>query len=364
MRILYTHLDDSPPSCLGGGARGMVELISGMKKHFHEQVMAIVNPGPLAEALARAEVPVAEISSSKWRTPETLGVFRKVVSELRPDLVHSHHRYTTFLWDLFFKNQVFILHTERILHQSKRMFFRTGHFVTTVSEGVRQNLIRSYRVPENRVRTITNAVDFRSPDPGQVEILKRQYPRREGESWALCSGRLEKQKGHLYLIEAISLLPPTHQKRIRIFLAGDGSLAGSLKDLAAKKDVADSFVFLGTSTLIPELLSLVDFLILPSLWEGLARSAIEALKSGKAVIATNIPGMGEVVRHEQNGLLVPVRDSLKLALAIQRLMDHPDQIRRMGEEAARLSENFSFERMMGSYHELYQKLLESRRDGI
>ena len=97
--------------------------------------------------------------------------------------------------------------------------------------------------------------------------------------------------------------------------------------------------------------------MLPSLWEGLPRGAIEAVVFGKPVIATDIAGTREAVVHGQNGLLVPPRNPRKLAEAIQDLMDHPEKIRCMSKEAVRFSHKFSFPTMVQTYHDLYKELI-------
>lgn len=94
-------------------------------------------------------------------------------------------------------------------------------------------------------------------------------------------------------------------------------------------------------------LSRADLVCLPSYREGLPKVLLEAMACGKACIATDAPGCREAVRHEGNGLLVPVKDAAALAAAIARLLDDPEARRRMGARGReRAVEEFSQERVI------------------
>ncbi|HXV27938.1 MAG TPA: glycosyltransferase, partial [bacterium] len=98
----------------------------------------------------------------------------------------------------------------------------------------------------------------------------------------------------------------------------------------------------------------------PSLWEGLPRSVLEAFAAGRAVIATDIPGTREVMENGKNGLLVPPRNAEKLREAIRFMFEHPEDVKRMGEEARKASRQYSFDAMVARYHDLYERLISGR----
>ncbi len=356
MKILYAHLSEEKFG-MGGADHSVLNLISGIREKFQDEVYCVLNPGPLAAELRKKSIPVAEISRKKIKTLQTLRAFGRIFSSFKPDLVHSHHRYTTFLLDLFFKSKgIPILHTQRVETSDKKLLFRFGHFVTAVSDALRQILIARYNVPPDRVATVRNAVPSRPPDSRIVAELRERYPRREQQWFALCTGRFEEQKGHLYLIQAVARLPKADRERLKIFLAGEGPWEPKLKAEIERAHLGPYFIFLGYCPCIPEILALCDFLILPSLWEGLPRSVLEALNAGKAVLATKVSGTAEIIRDNQNGLLVPPKDSGALAKAICDFIHRPDELRRMGKEAQKSAELFSFDQMLLEYHGLYQKL--------
>lgn len=356
MKILYTTLYSTEYG-MGGAEKVLYDLARAMKEVFHDEVICVTNRGLLTVFLREVGISVAEVPRPKIETLRILWKLHETISSFRPDVVHSHHRYMTFLLTNFFNKRCKILHTQHIPMHDRQKLFRYGHLATAVHEAVRQNLIQHYKVPQDRVVTIPNAVAPQIPDPKELETLRRQYPRSNNQRYALCIARLEEQKGHRYLIEAVSQMPPLYQRRLKIFLAGDGTLSIPLKQEIGRRQLSEGFVFLGHTKRVAEFLALCDFLILPSLWEGLPLSVLEAYSAGRPVIATDIPGSRESVKPNETGVLIPGENAGALSKAIVYFIDHPSDVEEMGRRAYEFwKERFSFRKMITAYHELYGKM--------
>lgn len=356
MRILYTHLYDAAFG-MGGAEKVVLDIMAYIQKHYHEEILCCVNDGHMAELLEKQDIGFREIYYQKSCTVQTVRSLNEVIREFKPNLIHSHHRYTTFLLDTFFKKKAPIFHTEHVLRRDKRMLFRYGHLASGVSRSVSENLINYYRVPREHVITISNGVVKNSPDPILTESVAKQYLYDKDRIYALVIGRLEEQKGHCYLIDAVARMPEQVRSRLVIFLAGDGTLESSLKKQVAERGVEAHFVFLGHTEKVPEFLSLVDFVILPSLWEGLPLSVLEAFSAQKAVLATNIPGTTEVMIDGENGYLAEARDPDSLAQGLVKVLENPGKMRQLGQRAFRhWEESYAFVKTMEQYHQVYQRL--------
>jgi glycosyltransferase involved in cell wall biosynthesis len=357
MRILITHLYDARYK-LGGAERVVLNLATSFQRDFGHDVCVAINEGDLQELLKKQGIRTQCIPYSKSKAVQLLTQLHSTIKSFKPDVIHSHHRYTTFISNLFFKNKNIIVHTEHVLRQNKRFLFRWGHAAIGVHLSVSHNLVKHYRAPENLVTTIPNAIPFVKPDAFKLSQLRASYPRHKGERFVLFAGRLEEQKGHAYLIEAVAKMPETVRDRIRIFLAGEGSLKDSLQTKVKTLSLENQFIFLGQTQDIPEWLSLCDFALLPSLWEGLPLSLLEAYSAAKPVIASDIDGIKDIVVSGQTGILVPPRDVEALSKALLHFMEQPVEVFSMGREAHNLwQERFSFEKMIESHLELYQKLI-------
>lgn len=148
----------------------------------------------------------------------------------------------------------------------------------------------------------------------------------------LAVGRLEPQKNTGLLLRAARLLPG-----VRLAVAGTGSEDSALKALAAELGVRVDWLGSVPHARLPGLMNRSRVYVLPSLYEGLPKTLIEALSCGMAVAATRAPGIREVLRDGETGLLAEPEPEA-LAAAIRSLLDDPDLSRRLGANARREAE--------------------------
>lgn len=162
-------------------------------------------------------------------------------------------------------------------------------------------------------------------------------------------GRLDPIKRIDDLIEAIGLLPDS----FRLNIWGEGSERTRLETMVESKRMSDRITFHGATTDLVSAYQLADLLVLPSDAEGFGLVLIEAMASGVPVIATNAPGIRDVVRDQQTGLLVGPRDPVALARAIQSLATDPvirERIIRNG--LTHVGQNYSWDRIIESYRSI------------
>ena len=148
---------------------------------------------------------------------------------------------------------------------------------------------------------------------------------------------------------------------IRFLLAGDsdpGNPAAVPEETVRAWVQEGSLEWLGQVADMPRLLASVDAVVLPSYREGLPKGLIEAAACSLPLVTTDVPGCREVVTHEVDGLLVPVRDATALAMAIARLQDDPSLARRLGEAArAKTLAHFEEGIVVGATLGIYRELL-------
>ncbi len=120
----------------------------------------------------------------------------------------------------------------------------------------------------------------------------------------------------------------------------------------------DKISFLGVRRDISEILSITDVFVLPSLWEGLPLTLLEAMAAGVPVIATNVGSNPEIVADGVNGFIIPPKDSQTLAQRIKELLADPKNAGRMGAQGQKtISKSFTIDHMVHEYEKLYSKLL-------
>ncbi|HEX9271413.1 MAG TPA: glycosyltransferase, partial [Candidatus Binatia bacterium] len=166
------------------------------------------------------------------------------------------------------------------------------------------------------------------------------------------------RKGHRSLLEAARRLK-AQGCQISYRLAGEGSLRKSLEEKTIQLGLKEDVEFLGFVSDMPGFLTNVDIVVLPSLFEGLGVSVLEAMAAGKAVIASRVGGLPEIVIDAVTGFLVEPRDVEGLASAISKLAGDRILIRNMGQKGReRLEKKFTMEQMARKNEDYYYDLLE------
>jgi glycosyltransferase involved in cell wall biosynthesis len=175
-----------------------------------------------------------------------------------------------------------------------------------------------------------------------------------------CVAHLVPVKGHPTLLEAAAKVPGIH-----LLLAGkplDAEYTRSLENLARSLEIQDRVHFLGGVQDIPGLLTELDIFVLPT-WgkwrmEGCPVALLEAMSSGRACIATDIPGSRDLVEPGRSGLLVPPEEVDSMAAALERLTSSPELRRRLGAGAReRILQNFTIEKEVAAHIQVYEEIL-------
>ena len=170
----------------------------------------------------------------------------------------------------------------------------------------------------------------------------RARPQTNGHIRLLSVGRLVETKGHRYIIEALSHLKGEYPG-IKLDVLGNGPLKQRLVNLARELAVADMVSFRApvSHQRMPELLSEYDFFVMPSLWEGLPVSLVEAMASKLPIVATNIPAITAVL-DEDSATFASVEDAHDLAAKLKWAFDHPREVRKHAETAYDIAKGYDW----------------------
>jgi len=169
--------------------------------------------------------------------------------------------------------------------------------------------------------------------------------------------RLVNQKGHKYLIDAFHR---ARQKNSRIFLliVGDGELKNELRRQAKERGLEGEALFTGFREDTEKILSIIDIFVHPSLWEGFGLSILEAMSTGKAVIATKLSAIPELVIDGETGVLVPSKETELLSKKILELSENTELRSRFGNNGReRWKKMFSVDKMIRETENYYDELL-------
>jgi glycosyltransferase involved in cell wall biosynthesis len=246
----------------------------------------------------------------------------------------------------------------------ERFAARFCDLIISVNEEERLIAIEKKIISPDRIVTVLNGIDMdRFENVGPVDDCRAELD-PIGEAFLIgTTGRLMPQKGYIYLVEAMPFILE-QCPQVKVVFAGEGPLQDELKGLADSLGVASQCQFLGFRDDIPEFLAAIDIFVLPSLWEGLSISLLEAMAAGKPIVVTNIKGNRETIDDGINGLMVEPADPESLADAIVYLAHQPQRARDLGQKAQEKARKcFSEKAMVTQTLELYASNYHSARVG-
>lgn len=218
-------------------------------------------------------------------------------------------------------------------------------------------------IAAGRIDQIYNGVDtarFRPPVGGKTAIPG--CPFTAAEHWIVGTvGRLDAVKDQVTLADAFVRAirrSPEARKRMRLVIVGDGSLRARVEATLVEGGVRDLAWLAGERSDVPAVLQGLDCFVLPSLAEGVSNTILEAMATALPVVATRVGANGELVLDGMTGHLVPPADPERMVRAMLDYFAQPAASRRHGSAGRSLVERqFSLDRMVERYHELYASLL-------
>lgn len=205
---------------------------------------------------------------------------------------------------------------------------------------------RKFRVQPEKIKVWPNWVDTREFSPPSIS--------EEGRNGVLFVGRLSDQKNLFLLLDAIA---GTGQL---LTVVGDGECAAAIQERARTLNVSVEFRGSIANNLLPALYRRCAVYVICSHYEGHPKTLLEAMACGCAVVGTDVPGIREIVAHEQNGLLV-TEDSAALRAALGRLLGDQELRRELGDAARKsVAQEYSLESAIAAECKTYDEILDSR----
>lgn len=306
---------------------------------------------------------------NKWKFYKSFQL-HKIIKEFNPDILQSFLFFDNILARIFGKIAsvpVIIsgqrnVETERSSIRNfldKYTFFLSDLVISNTMEG-KKILLEKFHLAHPSIKVIYNGIDLQQENNS---VKKKEFLKEIGltgdEKIVGFIGRLEKQKGVQYLIEAIKILNRENPS-IYTLLIGDGK----------EKDILERYsqyhgckaIFLGWKENAIKYLSSFDLLVLPSLWEGMPNVVLEAMKQGIPVVATSVGGNIEIIDNGKTGFLLKPANSQLLADKIKMVLSLPESEKKLIVTNAKqnIANQFNILKMVQEFEDTYIHLLSEK----
>jgi len=302
----------------------------------------------------------------------------RIIRREKPDIVHTHtakagtlgrfaarlagvpivvHTFHGNIFEGYFsslKSKLF-LNIERLLASLSSK-------VIAISHSQKQALLKYKICNPGRISCIPLGLELEPflNSEKKKGIFRKELNLDEGIPLIGIVARLVPIKGHIYFLEAAKLVSQDFPSA-KFIVVGDGELRKKLMDLVTDLGIKDKVIFCGFRKNLTDIYADLDIVVLSSLNEGLPVSIIEALTAKKAVVATEVGGVRDLVEHGVTGILVPKQDSKNLAQGMLYLLKNPQEGLKFGENGRKkVYPALNYTRLVSDIEELYEDLVAKR----
>lgn len=356
---------------IGGGESHVLDLIRGFSPNEVTPIAMAFTPGQMIDTLRAEGIRCYVIETDKAFDFKIRKRIRKVIEEEQIDLIHAHgSRAASNVFRLAHSMRLPLVYTVHgwSFHpgQSKPIYLlRAGseklicHYSNKIICVSESNYISGKKAFGLKQATIIeNGINLNrfNPDKTFKDIRKELHIGKD-EFIIGFIARLTPQKAPIDFIKSVAIAHRENPK-IKGLLVGDGEMKEEIYEYIRNKQLEKCFYLSGFRTDVPDLLNAIDVYCLPSLWEGLSIALLEAMAMKKALVVTPTDGTKEIIKANQNGIIVDFNKPASLAKAYLHYCHHPELMTLYGDNAQKIIRNrFDSQRVSNEVANIYKSLM-------
>ncbi|MCK0470252.1 glycosyltransferase [Halalkalibacter sp. APA_J-10(15)] len=356
----------------GGAARTLLNIINNVDRERFAPYLVTLNMNGSYENELKEDVTFIKLETA--RLSRSIGRLKEIIQTEQIDLVFSTiPRVNTIA---ILANRLSRTGAKNVIREADNLggsfkenmqllgfglVYKLAHQIVSLSEGVKANLVKRYKVKPEEVKVIYNPVDLRLIAQKRKEEdmdSVHQALFDTGDKVIVTAGRLVKQKDQETLIRAFYAL--NQKVSSQLILLGEGPLKESLLSLGVELGIADRIHFLGFQANPYQYFSKADLFVLTSIHEGFSHVIAEALATGTPVVATDChSGPREVLDDGKYGELCEVGNEIDVAKKMEKVLlynkEKSEQVSRNGMERAA---HFDANKIVAQYEALFLQTLK------
>jgi glycosyltransferase involved in cell wall biosynthesis len=353
---------------IGGAEKQLYLLIKNLNRKKFETFLIALRSGRMEKDFKK--ITTLYILKKKFKF-DILILFRliKILKKEKPQILHTF-MFTSNTWGRLagiLCRVPFIIASERSADLWKKWYhilidkilLKFTDKIVCNSEEVRKIYFKKIDGKEEKFEVIYNGIEIEKYEKLKENPELKNELKIKNEKIILTGGRLSFEKNletFLYIAKNVK----KEFSEVKFIIVGEGEEKEKLLKLTDKLDLKNDVIFTGYRSDLPQLIKISDIIVLISLWEGMPNLIIEGMLCKKPVICTEIGGGREIIKDRETGFLVNPKDIQKIVERILTLLKNPEIFEKMGEKGYNfIKENFSLERMIQNYENLYLKIFEN-----
>ena len=348
----------------GGAEKLVLDTVPLLVKRGHTVNVLLLNgkETPFFKSLTVLGCCEIFVLGKSYYNPFYILAIGKYLSEY--DIVHAHlfpTQYFSAFAKLFFSVKTKLVFTEHsttntrlakpIFKSLERFIYRQYNKVICITSNVKEVLVDKLSIPSDTLCIIENGIKL---DDIQMATSRHrsEFGYQKDDVLLIMVAGFRKEKDQDTVIKALQLLPANYH----LILVGDGERRNELMNLVGRLNVLERVRFLGARSDVPRILKLANIAVLSSHWEGFGLAAAEAMAAGIPVVASNVPGLGQVV--EGGGILFERENAEELAAILYRLITDRRLYLDTVNNGIQKAKQYDIEKMVMKTEELYHTLIK------
>lgn len=357
---------------IGGAGRALINYVRACDRSRYDVSVAVPRGSLLKAQIDPLNVPVYEVDGMADRSFawEDIRILKDLIAQVKPEIVHTHGALSGRIAARQMGCKV--IYTRHCAFPvSAKLKYPPGRWVSgwinqhyadriiAISPAAEEKLVESGVSPK-WITTMMNGVTPVTPTtPEEQKAAKEAWGVKENAFVLGILARVEENKGHFDILEAMHLLRK-EGRDVHFLVAGIGSAEETVRNRCRELGLEERVTFLGFVTDVRKMLSVLDLQLNASRdSETSSLAVLEGLSMGLPAVVSDCGGNPELVDDEQDGLIFPAGNHEALAGCIARLMDEPETLRRMSENARRIfNERFTDEIYAKNVEAVYETVMK------
>lgn len=352
-----------PSLCIGGAEKmveQLVENIDNVKYNVKLVVLSAKLNTYIEKEIEQRNIDITYIN--KKVGPSLVAIIKatNISRGFKPDIIHTHLSSFFYLVPYAIMMKIKILHTVHsrpifeaggIRRKIVDYFYKKQIGIpVAISDMIAKEIAEVYKLNTKTIETVYNPVN--------INKFSLQVEKRFLKSINFINvARFVEPKNHIELIQAFKYVNDNN-KNTKLILVGDGPLRQKIENKIKQLDLCGYVELTGNVPNVEYYLSSSDVFVLPSIYEGLPLTVLEAMAAGLPVIATSVGGIPDIVKD--NGILVEPGNREELVLSMLELANNSDARMKMGEVAKKEVQKYDISKVTLKYEELYKKYAKVR----
>jgi len=369
-KIIVAHIRDS--GGIFGAERVILNIGRNIDKKYKVILICLRSPDGKSDLLKKkAEeigMKVISVDVNSKMDFSSIKHIREILKSQQVKILHSHD-FKANLYGLIASNDLGI---KRILtsggttkdsimkkfyvYMDETFTYRFYDNIVAVSREIYNKLLKK-NIHMGKLVIVENGIDESLYYDADRTQSNNPFPVNNTNKVFAVIGRLFPDKAHRYFIDAFSDIKKAYPKSVALII-GEGPSEEEIRKKIIDLKLEDSVFLCGVRKDMMYVYKNIDYLVLPSLTEGLPYVLLEAMLFKVPVLATDVGGIPNIVINDVTGYLVPAGDAQSLKNGMEKMLNNPEKSREMADKGYRLvNEKYSARRMAEGYRRLYDSVI-------